>query len=252
MDNYNPYSDPAYVQAKQASDTAYQQYGTAAQNTLTMPDMLKKALDQKFASQDNPLYKMQENTSKDYFNSLDTGYQDVLPENNNGMIFSPEAQQQQIQGKRNSLLALLSSVNQMIGGGFGGIENVIGEATKMYTAQEKAAQLKAETARQKVADLFEEISAKEAIRQFNEELKLKQQEANKPPAAAYKSPLEQMIEQEMARQFGLAGGGEDNVNMPTEPKPTSKPRTKSNRLYTSEQGQWMFDWGSNDWIPIMD
>jgi len=246
MQPQDPYSDPGYIQAKNEANTAYQNYGTAAQNTLTMPDMLKKALDQKFASQQNPLYGMQENAAKDYFNSLDTGYQSVLPSNNNGMIFSPEAQQDQIAGKRNSLLAALSSVNQMIGGGFGGIQNVISEATKAYQAQEMAAKLKADSAANKLKQLMDEIDAKEKIRQFNESLKIEQQKAN----ASSGSDISSLIAAVLASQ----GQGTQNTqtsknvdlsqfeqNTPTSNKTstyTSKPAGKTPSLWDTITG-WL-------------
>lgn len=173
------FSDPGYVQAKQAADTAYQQYGTAQQNTLTLPDQLKSALDKKFASQDNPLFKMQENALNDYLNAGNTGYQAVLPENNNGMIFAPSSQQEQIAGRRNSALSSLAGTNSMIAGGFGGILDVIDKATKMYQVQELAAKLKSESARQKLADLIDEIKMKEEIRQFNESQATEKYKADK-------------------------------------------------------------------------
>lgn len=247
MDNY---SDPGYVQAKNDAATAYSNYGTAQNNTLTMPDLLKAALDKKFASNDNPLNQMRENAYADYAGANNTGYQAVLPQNNQGMIFAPDSQAEQIQGRRNSALLNILGANRQIGEGLGGITNIIDSATKTYQAQENSAKSKAELARQKVMDLLEEISQKEQIRQFNEQLKIEQQRANQSGQAATKSPLEQAIEAALAKQMGI--GQDGKVSEPTEPKPTSKPRTKSNRMYTSEQGQWMFDWGSNDWIPIMD
>lgn len=247
MDNY---SDPGYVQAKNDASTAYSNYGTAQNATLTMPDMLKAVLDKKFASNDNPLNTQREAAYGDYAGATNTGYQSVLPQNNNGMIFNPSSQQEQIQGRRDSALMNILGLNRVIESGLGGINNIIDSTTKNYQAQENAAKTKAELARQKVADLFEEIAAKESIRQFNESLKVEQQRANDTGKATQKSPLELAIEKALAEQMGI--GGEKNTVQPTEAKPTAKPKTKSNRLYTSEQGQWMFDWGSSDWIPIMD
>lgn len=172
MDNY---SDPAYVNAKNEANTAYQQYGTAQNATLTMPDMLKAVLDKKFASNDNPLNQMRESAYADYAGANNTGYQAVLPQNNQGMIFDPASQQEQIQGRRNSALVNILGANRQIGEGLGGITNIIDSATKTYQAQENAARTKAELARQRVTDLFAEIEAKEKIRQFNEELALEKE-----------------------------------------------------------------------------
>lgn len=172
MDNYN---DPGYVQAKNDASTAYGNYGTAQNNTLTMPDLLKAALDKKFSSNDNPLNQMRESAYADYAGANNTGYQAVLPQNNQGMIFAPNSQAEQIQGRRDSALLSMLGANRQIGEGLGGITNIIDSATKTYQAQENAAKTKAELARQKVSDLFEEIAAKEKIRQFNENLKLERE-----------------------------------------------------------------------------
>lgn len=167
MDAYN---DPGYVQAKNDASTAYSNYGTAQNATLTMPDMLKAVLDKKFASNDNPLNQMRESAYADYAGATNTGYQAVLPQNNQGMIFNPSSQQEQIQGRRDSAMVNILGANRQIGEGLGGITNIIDSATKSYQAQENSAKTKAELARQKVSDLFAEIEAKEKIRQFNETL----------------------------------------------------------------------------------
>ena len=208
MNPVDAYNDPGLVQAKNEADTAFQQYGTATANAISMPDMLKSALDKKFASQDNPLFAQQAGAVSNYANILDTGYRDVLPENNQGMIFSPESQQAQIQGKRNSALGELSGINSRIAGGFGGIENVIKEATNTYRAQATASQFKSEGARAKYMDLLDQIDRKvaqlntdrdfaENTRQFNLEMALKQQEAAKGSAADQDNAVYQQMVKEI-------------------------------------------------------
>ena len=203
MDNYN---DPGYVQAKNEASTAYSNYGTAQNATLTMPDMLKAVLDKKFASNDNPLNQMRESAYADYAGANNTGYQAVLPQNNQGMIFDPASQQEQIQGRRNSALVNILGANRQIGEGLGGITNIIDSATKNYQAQENAAKTKAELARQKVSDLFEEISAKEKIRQFNETLALEKQKLKESNGSDMSEILALMA------AMGQGGGVQDDLS----------------------------------------
>lgn len=227
----DPYSDPAYVQAKQASDTAYQQYGTAQKNATTMPDLLKSALDKKFASNDNPINTQREAAYADYAGANNTGYQAVLPKNNQGMIFSPESQMEQIQGRRNSALQNILMYNRLAESGLGGINNTIDSATRMYTAQENAAKLKADMARQKVQDLFEEIAAKEKIRQFNENLKLEKEKAK----TAGGSDLSSLLALLLAGQGGQGTTQNQGVDLSAAVE-EDKPQKKDYKLNLSNTG----------------
>lgn len=160
MNPTNYYSDPALVQARNESQTAMSAYGTAQQNTMTMPELLKQALDKKFNSADNPLLQDRANALNDYTNASNTGYQSVLPENNHGLIFAPSSQLEQIQARQNSALSNLSMINSMLAGGENGILNLIDRATNQYKAQEAGAKNKADIARQKYQDLLDEIDKK--------------------------------------------------------------------------------------------
>lgn len=246
MDAYN---DPGYVQAKNDASTAYSNYGTAQNATLTMPDLLKAALNKKFASNDNPINTQREAAYGDYAGASNTGYQAVLPQNNQGMIFNPSSQQEQIQGRRDSALQNILMYNRLAGEGLGGITDIIDSATKTYQAQENSAKTKADTARQKVQDLLEEIAAKEQVRQFNENLKLEREKANQSATNSAKSPIEKAIEEALLKQLG--GDTTGSKNLPTEPKPTYKPSNPGSRLYHSEQGQWLYDITSKEWIPVL-
>lgn len=225
MDGYN---DPGYVQAKNDAATAYSNYGTAQNATLTMPDMLKSVLDKKFASNDNPLNQMRENAYGDYAGAANTGYQAVLPQNNQGMIFDPSSQQEQIQGRRNSALVNILGANRQIESGLGGITNIIDSATKSYQAQENSAKTKAELARQKVSDLFAEIEAKEKIRQFNETLAMEKAKIK----SSNGSDLSEILALVAAMQQGqgVEGDGLDGMDqaMDADKKQTKKEDYKLN------------------------
>lgn len=53
----------------------------------------------------------------------------------------------------------------------------------------------------------------------------------------------------------LGLGTKDSGFTPTEPKPTILPGqitpANTKRLYSSPDGQWIFDWASNDWVPVV-
>lgn len=253
----NLYNDPALMQAQGASQQASQAYSQAVTNSSTMPDMLKRVLDKKFST-NNPLYAEREDLYKNYMNENTAAPMSVLPENNDGMVFSPLAQSQMIEGRRAGALAPITSVNDILGWQIGGIQNTVGEATKMYETLAKAKQFEAERKRQAYEDLLALVESKvaqansdrdfaENVRQFNVG------ESNDASGDAM-SPFEEAL---LEKYFG---GGE-TANAPTEEKPTTKPRsgvdilgrkTTSGRTYHSPQGQWVFDYQSNDWVPVID
>lgn len=236
----NPYNDPGLVQARNNASTAMSNYGTAQQATLTMPDMLKAALDKKFQSQDNPLLGQRDKAFADYSNTNNTGNLTVSPENNNGMIFSPSSQLEQIQGRRTSALTSILSLTRLLAAGEAGNNNFIDQATNNYKTQELGAKNKADSARQSYVDLLDEIDKAEKVRQFNEELKVKQQSANSSDNT--NDPLYKLILKK------LMGDTSSSTSGPTESQPTTIP-TNPNRQYRSPGGEWEFNWQHRAWVP---
>lgn len=180
------YSDPGLQTAQQQSQQAGQAYQTATKNAATMPDLLKQALDKKF-SENNPLIQQREAALKNYMTVSETAPQSVLPENTGGRIFSPLEQSGLIAGQRAGALAPITSLNDILGWQQGGIQNTIGEATRMYQALVQAAQIESQNKRQSYQDLLSLISGKagqatsdrafaEDVRQFNETIKIRREE----------------------------------------------------------------------------
>ena len=177
MDPINFYNDPSLLQAQGASQQAAQGYSQAVTNAATLPDMLKAALDKKF-SEDNPLIQQRSGAAANYINEFTNAPLTVLPENNQGMVFNPQAQANLIQGRRTSALIPMLNANELLSWQQGGIQNTVDSSTKMYQALAQSKAMEAEQARQKYTDLLALISAKveqanvdrkftEDIRQFN-------------------------------------------------------------------------------------
>lgn len=177
IDPSSYYNDPGLQQAQQQSQQAAQGYSQAVTNAATLPDMLKSALDKKF-SENNPLIQQRETATKNYLNEITNAPISVLPENNEGMVFSPLAQANMIQGRRSAAIAPITSLNDIIGWQQGGIHNTVDSAAKMYQTLAAAKAAEAEQARQKYTDLLALIAAKvdqsnknreftEGVRQFN-------------------------------------------------------------------------------------
>src|SRR3990167_287497 len=246
------YNSPELAQASGTSQQAVSAYSQAETNAATLPDMLKEALDKKF-SENNPLIQGREAALKDYMTVAETAPQSVLPENNQGMIFNPLEQAGMIAGRRAGAFAPITSYNTMIGWQQGGIQNIIEKVTKMYEAQARKAALAAEQARQKYQDILALIGDKseqakkdrtfqEQVRQFNIE------EARKGKESGGIDDFLPLLSLLM---------GQDQNTMPTEPKPTNRPglgisNPDPNRLYSSPKGEWIFDFNSNDWVPVVD
>lgn len=256
MNPIDYYNDPGLQTAQQASTQAGQAYQTAVKNAGTLPDMLYDTLNKKF-TENNPLYAQRETALKNYMTVGETAPLDVLPENNQGMVFSPIEQAGMIAGKRADALAPITSLNELIGYQFGGIENIVDRTARMYDALAKAAQVEYENKRNSYRDLLELVGAKasqattdrdfeENVRQFGLEYALNQQKTGE---SSNNSALEEMLTQL------ILGAGEENTTTPTEAKPTKVPafgNPNPKTLYSSTKGEWVWDNQSYDWVPVID
>lgn len=183
------YDDPGLVSARQSADSAGGAYKTAVSNAGTMPDMLKSALDKQF-SKDNPLIQQREGALKNYLTVAESAPTTVLPQNNNGMVFSPNQQAAIIAGLRAGAFAPITSANELLAWQQGGIGNAVDKASKMYEVLARVAQVEAENKRNSYQDLLgladrksqaaaQQQQFQENVRQFGLEFALKQEQARK-------------------------------------------------------------------------
>ena len=171
MDPLSFYNDPGLAGAQQQSQQAGQAYKTAVTNASTMPDLLKQALDKKF-SENNPLIQERSGAAANYLNEFTNAPQAVQQP---GMIFNPQEQANLIQQRRSSALVPVMNANELLSWQQGGIQNTVGETTKMYQALVQSAAIEAENKRNSYMDLLDLISRKaqaaEQQRQFQQQQK---------------------------------------------------------------------------------
>ena len=155
--NPNYYQDPRIAEAQAKAKSTQETYASAAANDITLPDLLKSALTKKFST-DNPLIRDIEGARTDVLNSFTGSQASVLPQNNNGMIFSPTQQADLIQRYRSPSVSRLSTLNDLFGLNVGGIQNVVGEtsrASQAQTALKKGAADSAQNDLKSLLDLLE-------------------------------------------------------------------------------------------------
>lgn len=154
------FDDPRLQQASQSAQQLGQQAFQAEQSGFTLPDMLRDALNKKFAN--NPVLKQRESALQNYLTVQEQAPLSVLPENTGGRIFSPQEQSAIIGGKRAAALAPLTTANELVGMSQGGIDDILNAATRSYQAYTTGLMGKAQLARQKYSDVLDELSNRAA------------------------------------------------------------------------------------------
>jgi hypothetical protein len=256
----NYLNDPTLQSSQTDAQSAEQTYANATQAGFKLPDLLKEALTKKFSSSENPLMADLESARSRVYSDMGTAPTQVM-EPSAGVIFSPNQQASLISKYRAPGIAKLAGAQDMFNLGTGGLQNIIDSVTRNQQSQTAGLKSTAEQKRQSYTDLLSLMKAQteedwtgkefdEKKRQFDEEQKTKRE------TDVSNDPMQKLIEQYLVDQ--LAG---KTTYQPTETKPTKKP-TKGkdilgradnpNRLYSSPQGQWIFDWETNDWVPVVD
>jgi hypothetical protein len=247
------YNDPSITAAQGAVTAANTDYTNAAATQATLPDMLHSALMSKFTST-SPIPQDLASAQTNFLNSTTSAPLSVLPQNNGGYVWSPNQQADIINKTENAALTPVSFLNMLLGLSTGGIQNVIdatGRANQADVIKKQGAVTNAQSALDNLMKLMQlkDASATDArdyaekVREFNAS------QANNVSSSDILSQLSDLL-----------GGGTNNtstVKTPTEPKPTQKPGQSGipaniNTLYSSPQGQWIFDWSTNDWYPVTD
>src|SRR3990167_5018091 len=108
-----------------------------------LPDLaqkLREALTSKFTTA-NPLYAQRESAQQEFLNAPSKARADISQmQQTSGIPLSPTQQESITSGRRSAAFAPLSSANLMLGGAFGGLENIIGGGVKAFEAAAKAAE----------------------------------------------------------------------------------------------------------------
>ena len=173
----NYYNTPELAQARQSATQTQQEASEYAAKSTALPDLLREALAKKFST-NNPLYAQRETALQNYMRESEAAPLTVTPEANQGRVFNPQEQAAMIAGRRGAALAPITSLNEMLGTAYGGLDNIIDAATRSYQALAGVKNAKAQAARQNLEDLLNMAQAQqgqsnyerdfaEKIRQFN-------------------------------------------------------------------------------------
>ena len=202
------FDDPRLQQAQQTAQQTGQQAYQAEQAGITLPDKLREVLNKKF-SMESPVIKQRESALQNYLVEAERAPQTVLPEQSGGVVFNPLEQGRQIELRRAAALAPLTSANALYGQQVGGLESIIGEASRAYQSSVVGLQQRAQLERQRYQDILSELSA-QAENAFKEQ--------------QFQEQVRQFdLEYQLKRKQGLSPFNFPS-NQPSEPKPTSSPR----------------------------
>lgn len=174
------YDDPRLTSARSAYESADRQATQTEASAVSLPTMLKDALNKKFSA-DNPLVQGRERALQNYLTVNDQAPLDVTAKSAGGrsdVVYTPLEQSALIGAKRAAATAGLSTANYLLGTAEGGIADIIDSASRAATAEATRSRGKATAARQSYLDVVDELSRRaeeafkerefaEGVRQFN-------------------------------------------------------------------------------------
>jgi len=236
------YSDPALASAQSAVTSANADYTDAAATQATLPDLLKQALTAKFTT-DNPMISDLNTARTNFLNTNTSAPLSVMAPNNGGYVWSPNQQSDIINKTQNAALSPISFLNDLLGLSTGGIQNIIDSTGRAYGADVLKKKGAVDTAQSTFQNLLDVLKAKEQSRQFD----------------ATSGNTSTDLLQGLADL--LTGKSSTSGYTPTEAKPTYFPGQGKNIvggsapkdiLYHSPEGQWIYDWDTQDWVPVVD
>ena len=154
--------------------------------------------------------------------------------------------------QRAGTLGTLATQAQAQTGIEGTIQEVIGGGVNQLKSAALLKQAEAQKATDEANTLLEQVQMKEAQtnREFDEWAKRQQisqgwAQVNKPAGGAGGEDVVDAL-------LNLILGGQETTGgeMPTEPKPTTMPSRRGVQ-YHSSAGEWMWDWETEDWYPVV-
>lgn len=153
------YDDPALATAQNTATSAQSDYLNSAQRDLSLPDLLRKALNDKFTN-NNPLIQDLNTARGNYLNTTTSAPLSVMPENNNGIIFNPAQQEDLINRRKTAALSPIMLLNDLLGIQTGGIQNIIDSTSRAAQAETLGKKGKADVAQTALSNLFDLVKAK--------------------------------------------------------------------------------------------
>lgn len=123
----------------------------ASSNALTLPDLLKQALNEKLSQ--SPIIGERSEAAGRFLSGLSEAPARVLPEQTGGIVLSPTQQSSIIGAQRSANLVPLMSANQRYDLLTGTIGDIVGQASRAYQGQAQLAQSESKIAQ----DLYQNM-----------------------------------------------------------------------------------------------
>lgn len=187
------YDSPELNTAQATASAAQGDYLNSATRDATLPDLLRKALNDKFTN-NNPLMQDLNTARGNYLNTTTSAPLSVLPENNNGIIFNPAQQEDLINRRKTAALSPVMLLNDLLGIQTGGIQNVIDSTSRAAAAETMGKKGKADTAQNAFQNLLDLVSKRQSEKEFNLNYNLEKEKLAKgTPADQQKVTYQNMI-----------------------------------------------------------
>lgn len=231
------FDDPSLQEARSSAQTASKTALDAQTGDLTLADQLREALNKKFSTS-NPLMAEREQATQNYLTSSTEAPLRVTPRSAGGMsdvVYSPLQQANLIQQYRAPGIARLGTLNDLLGLQTGGVDNIIGSTSRASQAQTQGLVNTATLAQQQYKNLLEELTSRAA-----------EKKAGASAGGDFSGLLELLLP---AILGGNQGSQEEKpFNLPVKPGEALDP----GKLYYSPEGNWVFDFDTMDWAPVID
>lgn len=236
------YDNPDLQKAQTAASSATQAYNTAASDNVTLADSLRQALNDKLSTS-NPLVQNRESALTNFLNTSTQAPLDYTAKSAGGnadVIYSPLQQANLIQARRSAALGPITTLNTLLGMQTGGIENIINAVSNANTARVKGLEGAATLANTDYTNLLDLLKAKADEAYKNASL-------SNNTNSLLNDPL-------LTALLGGALTPGQQASSYGEPKPTTSPagfgNTNTKQIISSPGGHWVFDWQTNDWVPV--
>lgn len=193
------YDNPQLQSARSAYEGAERQATQAESSSISLPTMLKEALNKKFSA-DNPLVQGRERALENYLTVNESAPLDVTHRSAGGrsdVVYSPLEQSSLIGARRAAATAPLSTANYLLGMAEGGIADVVDSTSRAGQAEVSRLKGNAQLKRQTYQDIFSEIAARAAEEQQRRDNEYRERE------------LEESIRQFNVGQSSKNSGGFD-------------------------------------------
>lgn len=159
----NAYSDPAIGTAQTSATNAQSAAGNSQAADISLPSLLKQAIDSKFYTDQNPEITNLNSDQTAFQNASDNVKKSVLPENNGGIVLSPQDIMQRLNSTRNLYAGKVGLDQMLLTGSTGGLANMMDVVAKTHATQTQQLISAADVAQKKYQTLLDQVQQKSSV-----------------------------------------------------------------------------------------